>query len=65
MSHMGKDDWHIVVTVINLDYCPLLFQTQLFFFFLDKVDLYIKENEKDMLTYSQCLHFPTYVQMPQ
>ena len=32
MSHMGKDDWHIVVTVINLDYCPLLFQTQLFFF---------------------------------
>ena len=36
-----------------------------FFFFSDEVDLYIKENEKDILTYSQCLHFPTYVQMPQ
>ena len=54
MSHMGKNDWHIVVTVVAIPN-PTFF---LFLCFLDKVDLYIKENEKDILTYSQCLHFP-------
>ena len=55
MSH----NWHTVVAIPNPTFFLFLF------FFLDKVDLYIKENEKDILTYSQYLHFPTYVQMPQ